>query len=489
MDSRYRLDIPDTEIIINGDHTTFHKNGRVMKQWSVKNGKPHGDFKSFYRDGNVAFECSYKDGKRHGEFKKWLEDELYSDEYDERWFLYPDDEAYYDDEPYLTDEEIKEKVRIAREVRLMTEDEDRDGTEEKFVSSLKIHCFYVDGLISGEYREWNPDGSIRVECRYVDGLISGEYREWIKKDTPKILCSYLNVKIHGLYREWDDAKNLSKSQSDFINYTERNYQHGVLNGEHKTVTAYGVVKIQEYKDGVLHGKYTETWSDGTPKKIGNYNGGKLHGEYKEWTDRGVLIKHANYVDNTCHGEYREWDVDGRLKVIRNYNYGIPHGLFKEWYNEILIREYNYNQGKLDGLCKDWYHNGNPDTWVMYKNGRYNGYYREWRIDGTPYSETYYVSSKRCGEHKEFSENGEMAVSWWINGRRVTKNQLSLLTRLVNNSRHKIKIASCFGLSLPSFRRCVQSLRSREFCEWWYNPENHGGKRVKSQLAGWLKTNI
>jgi hypothetical protein len=65
----------------------------------------------------------------------------------------------------------------------------------------------------------------------------------------------------------------------------------------------------------------------------------------------------------------------------------------------------------------------------------------------------------------------------------------LLTRLVNTTKTKIKMAQQFGLSLPRFKRCIRSLKSREFCEWWYSPDNYGGRRDKRKLEGWLTKNI
>ena len=79
--------------------------------------------------------------------------------------------------------------------------------------------------------------------------------------------------------------------------------------------------------------------------------------------------------------------------------------------------------------------------------------------------------------KSLEQNG-------INERRLSDTEFTLLSGLVNKIRQKILVSRQFGLSLPRFYRCIQSLKSREFCEWWYSPNNPGGRRRKRILEKW-----
>jgi DNA invertase Pin-like site-specific DNA recombinase len=100
----------------------------------------------------------------------------------------------------------------------------------------------------------------------------------------------------------------------------------------------------------------------------------------------------------------------------------------------------------------------------YRHGRLHGKRQQWYRNGGKYPDT-----------------------WWIYGKLITEREyLLLVSRVVNNIVKKVEIARAVGLSLPRFKKCIQSLKSRAFCEWWYSPTGIGGRRTKRLLAGWLE---
>ena len=58
--------------ILDGEHKTYHQNGKLKESSTYVDGKLHGIFKQYYEDGTLCIECKYYHGVR---------DELYCDYY------------------------------------------------------------------------------------------------------------------------------------------------------------------------------------------------------------------------------------------------------------------------------------------------------------------------------------------------------------------------------------------------------------------------
>jgi hypothetical protein len=186
-----------------------------------------------------------------------------------------------------------------------------------------------------------------------------------------------------------------------------------------------------------------------------------------------------------------------------------HGLHQKYNrNGQLIRQCVYVAGKLNGECKEWWENGKLKRVCFYCDNKVlNGEYREWQTDGTPKRQCFIYNNKLYGECKEWWENGKLKrvcfyrdaklygedrrwsitgelhdTNWWINNHKVTQSQFEIISRFVNNLKTKIQISRQFGLTITRFFKCIQSLKSRVFCEWWYSPDGIGGKRTKRLLA-------
>lgn len=83
-----------------------------------------------------------------------------------------------------------------------------------------------------------------------------------------------------------------------------------------------------------------------------------NGTYKTWSKPGVPKKIENFKNGELHGLQKKWYPSGKLLYSFNYKNGKLHGLQQKWYNNgnIFCQE-NYNNGKLDGFKKKWYKNG------------------------------------------------------------------------------------------------------------------------------------
>ncbi len=82
----------------------------------------------------------------------------------------------------------------------------------------KIICNYIDGVLHGEYCEYNKYGELIKQCNYLNGVLHGPYREFHPFfKTKYIECFYVNGKLHGLYTKYDDNYNTKYYECSYSN--------------------------------------------------------------------------------------------------------------------------------------------------------------------------------------------------------------------------------------------------------------------------------
>ena len=57
------------------------------------------------------------------------------------------------------------------------------------------HCFYKNGELHGEYKDWHPNGQLWECCYYEDGVFNGERKAWHNDGLLYRHCLYENGKI------------------------------------------------------------------------------------------------------------------------------------------------------------------------------------------------------------------------------------------------------------------------------------------------------
>lgn len=148
---------------------------------------------------------------------------------------------------------------------------------------LKKKSHYKDGKLHGEYFIYNEDGTLNVECKYVDGKIDGKY----------------------LFRD---------------GRFERNYKNGLNHG----LCMYysdGVILKENYENGVLHGKYSQTFRDGSPHITKEYKNGKMDGKCVEYWDNRKIRHIKEYSNGKQHGEYTLYYKNGKVRTKGTYANG------------------------------------------------------------------------------------------------------------------------------------------------------------------------
>lgn len=108
--------------------------------------------------------------------------------------------------------------------------------------------------------------------------------------------------------------------------------------ENKQITHLVTYKSDDFKE--LHGKYEESWDDGTVVNSGNYTNniktgkwrenvnqigfysqGLRHGEWNTYNNDTLIIQINNYINGELHGEQIHFDSIGNVKLKEEYEFG------------------------------------------------------------------------------------------------------------------------------------------------------------------------
>ncbi|TNE53030.1 MAG: hypothetical protein EP338_13380 [Bacteroidetes bacterium] len=152
---------------------------------------------------------------------------------------------------------------------------------------------------------------------------------------------------YGIYRNQEkDSVWTHYGPSGRLSYKET-YSKGVLNG---TKTIYyvpedpndksaRVARIENYKDGVRHGKFTEYFDYGVIKSTGNYENGKKRGKYTVNHPNGKPMIIEQYKYGNRHGWAFGYDSNGAQTGKRYYKFGreISGQELKDWLEDCKKR--------------------------------------------------------------------------------------------------------------------------------------------------------
>lgn len=127
------------------------------------------------------------------------------------------------------------------------------------------------------------------------------------RDVLNHVCQFLKNK------DWFSLSQASREIFQIINVNKR-----------RIITKQYSVAVANFKNGKLHGEYTE-WHCIANLKLRmecHYKNGLLHGKYKEWrSDSGKLYLKCYYVDDVKEGRYTTWHINGDIWVLQNYKNG------------------------------------------------------------------------------------------------------------------------------------------------------------------------
>ena len=120
-----------------GKYNKWYKNGQLWETYFYSKGKREGEYKRYYPNGDISGKSFYKDDKLHGPCVSFFSN---NNKYIECCF-----------------HEGKYIGKCTRWHISLT-----NGIQNK-----AVECFFVEGgILNGEYKEWNIDGSLILHVVY-----------------------------------------------------------------------------------------------------------------------------------------------------------------------------------------------------------------------------------------------------------------------------------------------------------------------------------
>lgn len=144
-------------------------------------------------------------------------------------------------------------------------------------NKLKEGGTYKEGRKDGVYKEYYSDGvKIKKETPYKDGKLNGIVTSYLTNGKPEKEKGYAMSVEHGIERSYDYETG---------NVSQRNYKDGRQHGAQTIYYSSNIgdfVERSSYEEGRRVGEFSETFTNGTIKKLGWYNSeGKKDGEWLE----------------------------------------------------------------------------------------------------------------------------------------------------------------------------------------------------------------
>jgi hypothetical protein len=137
-----------------------------------------------------------------------------------------------------------------------------------------------------------------------------------------------------------------------------------------------------------------------------------------------------------------------------------------WSNTRESSEKNYVDGKRHGKCFTWASNGQLIEETYYFNDKLNGEQSGWYLNGNKRYIINYFNDKLHGKYEKWDEQGKLIKNEdYVMG--YPKKRLLIILRTLRKTK---------------WLRLAKLCRTKSFNEWWYAPDNPGGKITKKKLS-------
>lgn len=254
--------------------------------------------------------------------------------------------------------------------------------------------------------------------------------------------------------DWDDEETRSRIIAEAMNGSK--LQEGKEKGESlfyflEELTPYtgwarheisdaigGLVRLVRFKGGKNQGHviFRKNGNKLRKLKVDNFKDGKIHGLSTEWYENGQKSLECNFKDGKQDGSWIQWHEDGTESLRATYEDDNQVGLSRAWYeNGRKKSEINYKDGKVATVVV-WKPNGEkcPITNVKGGNGVEAEYFEKqtepnrfcwafiymdgekicwrprqvsWHENGQMRFVASFLGEKRDGQWIEWFENGQM----------------------------------------------------------------------------------
>ena len=326
-------------LLPNGKHTEYYKNGQVKVQGSYKEGKRDGEFKAFLKNGKSAGSVIYKDGKI---IKSTLIKAMKNNA-----SFPPVDNINYKLDTTHTLGKVEFENGLLRTYFIFNKNGLLDGNSIEYYEEGNIESIvpYKNNVVEGLVITYYENGNIKEEVNYKNDKMNGEaksYDENGKLNGRTIFKDDIKLE-EDVYKENEILKNTFKNgelvKQDICTLNGTLKERRILNGdemEYSTFYPNGNVKQKILaKDKIIikeqiyarNGNIMSNsfFSDGKPvielfeyypdgklfRKISTVNK-MLNGDSIEYYPNGNIKEKTHFINNKEEGEHFFYDKNGNL---------------------------------------------------------------------------------------------------------------------------------------------------------------------------------
>ena len=331
--------IENYNLLPNGKHTEYYKNGQIKVQGSYKEGKRDGEFKAFLKNGKSAGSVIYKDGKI-------IKSTLVKAMKDNASFS-PVTDIYYKLEDSHTLRKVDYENGLLKTYFIYNKDGIPDGESVEYYEEGNIKSIipFRNNIVEGLTITYYENGNIDEEVNYKNNKMNGEaksYDENGKLNGRTIFKDDIKLE-EDVYKENEILKNTFKNgelvKQDICTLNGTLKERRILNGdemEYSTFYPNGNVKQKILaKDKIIikeqiyarNGNIMSNsfFSDGKPvielfeyypdgklfRKISTVNK-MLNGDSIEYYPNGNIKEKTHFINNKEEGEHFFYDKNGNL---------------------------------------------------------------------------------------------------------------------------------------------------------------------------------
>jgi len=217
-------------------------------------------------------------------------------------------------------------------------------------------------LFSGNAIKLDPDGVVLENIPILNGLINGTWivnndegqkvGEGTFKNGSGVLYLYHNYDKITLLEETHYENNLRQGKS--VRYFESGqpaqetfFDKDLLHGTDTILRENGTIVIsQEWKHGMLDGKWLEYYETGEKEAEGTFKNG--NGTLIRWYKNGAISEITPYKKSQLHGTSITWYQNGKKSSETHLKNGVAHGELIEWdENGNVTRDEFYKNGVFE----------------------------------------------------------------------------------------------------------------------------------------------
>jgi antitoxin component YwqK of YwqJK toxin-antitoxin module len=321
--------------------TWYDKGGNLILKSEMQREVNHGKQYAYFTNGNLKSEIEYIEGKKNGKFIEWnsekvkiMEGEYKNEKRVGEWLFNYDSGKPKWIGQYKNDVIVEELIQYEESGNILSVENFKDGKLngpfEYFQNGkLREVGHMVDNKKNGEVKAYWVNQNLKRIENFKMGIAEGEFKEFFIGGT---LMSSGKTKL-GLPRgTWQWYYENEKLKREMV------YTDGVRTKSSEWDKKGNMLYEQEWKGNIQHGSCKYWNIHGLLVKNYNYRNGKLHGKFTDYYQTGVNRSSGNMKYDMMQGDWTFWFHNGKKEVSCTFNLGTPTGTAKIWHDNGTLKK-------------------------------------------------------------------------------------------------------------------------------------------------------